>query len=165
MWGEGCSWHCPFFSYSKFKHVSYMRDFLFGWVWVRQGPPPSMGTPQGLTLHFPVDLASRAQTCYLISITKPLLSETFITSWRSDPKIQGQRLFITTILGSLERFISVIWLCFPKPHPTLLPILLVNLISCLSQPEMVSGNFPGRPVVKTLCFQCQEYRFNPWLRD
>lgn len=143
-----------------------MRDFLFGWLWVRQGPPPPMGTPQGLTLHFPVDLASRAQTCYRISITKPLLPETFITSGRSDPKIQGQRLFITSVLGCLEHFISVIWLCFPKPRPTLLlPILLVNFISCLSQPEMVSGDFPGSPMVKTLCFQCQEYRFNPWSRD
>ena len=163
--GVGHSWHCPFFSYSKFKHFSYMRDFLFGWVWARQGPPPSMGIPQGWILHFPVDLVSRAQACYLIAITKPLLPETFITSWRSDPKMQGERFFITTILGSLEHFIGLTWLCFSKPHPTVLPILLVNLISYLSQPEMVSGDFPGSPVVKTSCFQCQGYRFNPWLGD
>ena len=24
-------------------------------------------------------------------------------------------------------------------------------------------NFPAIPVVKTLCFQCKEHEFNPWL--
>ena len=27
----------------------------------------------------------------------------------------------------------------------------------------LSGDFPGGPVVKILCFQCKECRFYPWL--
>ena len=26
-------------------------------------------------------------------------------------------------------------------------------------------DFPGGPVVKTLCFLCREHRFDPWLRN
>ena len=26
-------------------------------------------------------------------------------------------------------------------------------------------DFPGSPVVKTLCFQCREHRFNPWFGE
>lgn len=76
------------------RHLSYLRDFLFEWVWFRQGPPPSVEIQQGRILHFPVNLATRAQACYLISISRLLPPGTCITSWRSDPKMQGQRLFL-----------------------------------------------------------------------
>ena len=29
--------------------------------------------------------------------------------------------------------------------------------------KLNSGDFPGGPVVKTLCFQCRGLKFNPWL--
>ena len=28
---------------------------------------------------------------------------------------------------------------------------------------MQNGDFPGDPVVRTLCFHCWGHRFNPWL--
>ena len=31
-----------------------------------------------------------------------------------------------------------------------------------NQQELTFGDFPGGPVVKTLCFQCRGGRFNPW---
>ena len=62
------------------RHLSYLRDFLFEWVWVRQGPPPSVEILQGWILHFPANLATRAQACYLISISRLLPPGTCITS-------------------------------------------------------------------------------------
>ena len=35
-------------------------------------------------------------------------------------------------------------------------------ISSLS--EIVRKDFPGSPVVKTLCFQCKGHGFDPWWR-
>ena len=31
--------------------------------------------------------------------------------------------------------------------------------------EMESWDFPGTPVVKTLCFSCKGHRFDPWSGD
>ena len=31
--------------------------------------------------------------------------------------------------------------------------------------NVIHWDFPGSPVVKTLCFQCRGYRFNPWFGE
>ena len=38
-------------------------------------------------------------------------------------------------------------------------------LSSLSSRIPVSGDFPGSPVVKTLCFQCRVFGFDPWLEN
>ena len=49
-------------------------------------------------------------------------------------------------------------LTFLKPNPNLSPPVWERFASTVSR-----GDFPGCLVVKTLCFQCRRYGFNPWL--
>ena len=48
-------------------------------------------------------------------------------------------------------------LTFLKPNQNLSPPVWERFVSTVSP-----GDFPGCPVVKTLCFQCRGCGFNPW---
>lgn len=48
------------------------------------------------------------------------------------------------------------------PKPIFLKSLSVLLI-WIPDPNLGSWDFPGHPVVSTLCFHCREHEFYPWL--
>ena len=48
---------------------------------------------------------------------------------------------------------------------TTLPVLVSGKFEAPRQSKSLPGNFPGCPVVRTLCFKCSGRGFNPWLRN
>ena len=66
-------------------------------------------------------------------------------------------------------FLASLSLPFPQPRPTykrsILSIVRLLGNQKLENPEHRSWDFPGSPVVETLCFHCRECRFNPWLAN